>query len=451
MTNIGHHCFRFAGVVLLILGVILSIDYIHRIYKLHHVNGAAAVPQPHDLFHTQRQLKETNGISTDQLYPNQLGTPPIELSSKGYIVLEQLSNTGKEAILDLLIFQCWATKNKLQLIQPSISTTSNLVMTDLFQQAQESLVPLSSVYNMNGWDDVFLNAAVTMNKMIAMTEVAVYDSSSTVFIVDVGESYDDYNINQTRCIYDSEDYRSKIEKLQQFNVKKELCFNSNRPLHQILLKLSELIATEHGKNIIIIRNWPNKNDRELNGLSQFLQCGIVEYTTLLKHSQNNILEQATQYIQSQFNNDSYVAIVLTPGILKSRSFSGCLEQILKDIHELTEKDSKLKFFIALFESQTNSIAKLIPFKLFFRSIYWMSYSIDQWKKDINNYYSNGMDLEEKVQLLQTIASRASCLILAGQGKITAQIHTKYNQNLFSSNYGCLFTVTECNSLHAKDM
>ncbi len=443
------YCFRLVAVVFVILlGLIVSIQYIAK----QHNNGLTEVMQ--QLSHTQRQLKETKlNINKHQVYPEQLVTPPIQLNSKGFVVIEQLNQPTKEAILSLLIFQCWATKNKLELIQPSVSAANDIIQTDLFEDIPETLMPLSKVYYMDKWNGVFLDAVASMNEMILMTETVLYDTR-TALIVDIGHNYNNDNtVNENRCMIDSDEYRLKLAQLKGIIVTREICFNSDKSSNEILIELSKLIATQHEKSITIIRHWPNRSNREQNSLLQLLHCGIIGYETLIKYNTtitttttNHIQEQAMKYIKSQFSNNSFVAIALTSDILKSKSFSRCLEQVLRNIQWLSEKDSNLKFFIALFESShESSIAKLIPFKLFFRSIYWTSYSIEQWQGDIN-YYSNTMGLEEKVQLLQIIASRAACLILAGDGKIVHDILNTYNENLSGSNYDCLFTITECNRL-----
>ena len=269
---------------LLFLGLVGSVHYYMSYTKLD-TNGDQSVLQQDNQLHTQRQLKQIITTTTEHNlmeYPQQLSAPPADLEQKGYIIIESFKNSGSSAILDLLNFQCWGTRNKLEVVEPAINVTDGAFRTDLFMQFHEALKPLDYYYHMNEWDSVFVNSAVTMNKMVRLKELpnnALYHHSSNAIIVDVDQRY---NSNAT-CMHDSSDYQLKIKKELGLTVTKELCFHTDKASQEILSELSELLATtELERFVFIVRNWPERESKELTHLSQILQCEIKGHKRLLK-------------------------------------------------------------------------------------------------------------------------------------------------------------------------
>ena len=280
---------------LLFLGLVGSVHYYMMGCTKQDSIGDQSALQQDNLLHTQRQLKQIVTTTTERSleYPQQLSAPPADLEQKGYIILESLKNSGSFAVLDLLNFQCWGTRNKLKVVEPAINVTDGAFKTDLFMQHHEALKPLDQYYHMKEWDSVFVNSAVTMNKMVRQKEMSnnVLHHSSNAIIVDVDSRYKS-DAEKATCMHDSKDYRLKLKKELGLTVTKELCFHTDKASQEILSELSELLATtDLERFVFIMRNWPERESREQTHLSQILQCEIEGHERLLKQHNTGTEQQ----------------------------------------------------------------------------------------------------------------------------------------------------------------
>ena len=80
--------------------------------------------------------------------------------------------------------------------------------------------------------------------------------------------------------------------------------------------------------------------------------------------------------------------------------------------------------------------------MFFRSIYRNSYSLSQWKVDIAKH-SSVYDSNYRILLQQSIAAKAKCLILAGEGIISKYVKEQYEQENKDQQSYCLIVIKEC--------
>ena len=446
MTIVFNDC-RHPGTALLLLGLIFSVTYIGRQYRSGHVTEEETLPVTfarREVLYPKRQLKETSDVAS-KIYPEQLDSPPVDMSSKGFVILESVSKRKHaETVLDLLVLQCWATKHKLSLVEPLVGDDDRLGTPLLLgkegTRVKNNFSPLEKFYNMKKWSDAFQHSAFLMNKMVAFKEVDLYHSRAVIVINIQDQSYGELDpINPPNCMNNSNEFQKKMSE-NGIDITQELCFNKNSPLQEMLAKLSEVVAKEQDKIVLIIRKWPDRKVEELTSLSSFLQCGIAQYKHLIKET---IQEQASHYVNKHFRNNTFTAIVLTEDTLNSRSFSGCLERTLTRLYGLKVNDSKMKVFVAVQESRDSSMTRLIPFKMFFRALYHASYTIEGWKEDIDHYNGGDVkDMKHRIQLQQAIAGKANCLIISGEGVFSNTIK-RYFKRKNSDSYRCVFTVPEC--------
>lgn len=396
-------CCRIIATALLIVGTLVILEYYTN--NGDHLSQLIIKHQTQESLHTQRQLKESK---PEEHYPQQIGTPPTDSGINGYIVIETLS-MQKTSVNLLKILQCWATNNRLQLIRtPAVQEVLN---TDSLQSDGQQVPSMIEALR-----DVDLHHMIT---------VEVGDG-------DMVEEYPEILLQQTAT-------------------SQEIHFNGSITINDMIADINEHIANEYQQYLIIIRNWPRITKEQLMELSHQLQCGDGQYyedetaslQTTISHTVRNT---ASEYIRSMYNNDSYIAIIMTPRILQSKSFSKCLEQVTTKFHKIKANHSSMKAFIGILEDHGedgSGLPGLIPFKMFFRSIYWMSYSIDKWKNDLTKY-TKGMSKEEQLLLLEVIGSRATCMIVAGQRE-----HYSNKIRTIASKSGlpkrsCIIEVEECN-------
>ena len=401
-----------------------------------------------EILYPKRQLKEspieqeTKRRSELGSYPEQLVTPPEDSSSKGWLILESLSITIlPEAVPELFNIQCWATSIKLNLIQPLVS--EGQLITPFVENEGFNLLPLGTFYDLDIWSD--LSRQRKVNDMVSLSDADIKEAQ-IVIVVDLGEEYPpDGTYNSLNCMNDSDKYQRRLKHNRGLTISKELCINSNQPITDIMNVISNLVKVEQdlhqvSKMILIVRKL---NGRKLTNEAiapEMLNCGVHRYHSI---KPSEILQKdANKFITSRFPGSHFTAILLSTDPIKVKSFSGCLERSLTKLEGLKISNNTTNTFIALQELNEGRITKLTPFKMFFRSIYRNSYSLSQWRDDIAKY-SSVYDSNYRILLQQSIATKAKCLILAGEGILSTYVREQYEQENKDQQSYCLIVIKEC--------
>ena len=436
----------------------------------------ASLPKREREFFNKRRLKETISLAMpgrvggrDDLKSrslqelNQLPSPPEKKEPHGYVILQSLSSTSiSSSLSQLLVFQCWAKRLHLSLVEPSINKDSSLSTPSPRDPSPPDSLSLDALYDLSSWEKLS-RIGGGLAPFVGVEDVEARDARE-VLVVDVSDSKYNSQIkandgSSIGCMNDSSAYRSRLHLQLGLSVTQELCLSSSLYSLKELLDMVEdfagFLQKQSGsrqasdKTVVIFRNWdaPSLTTAPSSADSAHTCENLGRRVHKLQPSAK-ILGDARNYANRMGGKrgGARTAIVLTDKTQSSHA-DFCYERILTHFHTLRNTRNASRPYLALSNplapaTRRGGMEGKLSFKMFFRALYAGRYTPSSWRDKVLLQTSSVKHNVYASVLNQVIASESRCLVITSSDAYSNTIERWYQETDGGRN-NCLVKVEEC--------
>lgn len=360
----------------------------------------------------------------------------------GYALAFRYWEQQTQASNSLLQLQCFVNSQGLQLVEPFVHRSSFSLHFDEFV----GKLPLrfSDLVDVRFWnrrtEEMGFGKLATWEDFVAFAPRAIV--TACIKYRDPGRLHQttagfDFRTGCSReCMVDG--FNNSLRFLNQYG------FKSVRSSCTNFVHFAGAVNTEDFTRNILGSYQPGEVTVMMNEFRGFFglyraeirtECGLMTHSNVPTRPSASIMDAAGKYIQSQFYNQPYVAVLIRVERIVlhlHQSVDICTDEVSYAVQELVSTFTLSHQFLAMdvgrFGSNGARTEEMVAYGAsFLRAVYGERRSFDQWEASFENS-SLSSSPAYVASLQRTIASKARCLVLVGGGGFQLEAKSLYLQH-----------------------